>query len=70
MRKTLDRIPPRGPYSPGAEKTNPVSHGHGVSVHLLQTASLWRDLRTGSTRGKPGSPRHQCGSAELGTSKE
>lgn len=26
-------------------------------------------LRTKSTRGKPGSPRHQCGSAELGTSK-
>lgn len=26
-------------------------------------------LRTESTRGKPGSPRHQCGSAELGISK-
>ena len=27
-------------------------------------------LRTKSTRGKTGSPRHQCGCAELGISKE
>lgn len=28
-------MPPRGPYIPEAGKTNPVSHGHCVSVQLL-----------------------------------